>query len=39
MYGPSPYVSRLMTIFFSREKMAGSKFEEELANLKAIAEK
>ena len=39
MYGPQPYLARLMTIFFSMEKMVGSKFEEGLANLKAIAEK
>lgn len=39
MYGPSPFLSRLMTIFFSMEKMVGSKFEEGLATLKAIAEK
>lgn len=39
MYGPSPYVSKLMTIFFSMEKMVGSKYEEGLANLKSLAEK
>jgi uncharacterized protein YndB with AHSA1/START domain len=39
MYGPSPYISRLMTIFFSMDKMIGSKFEEGLANVKTIAEK
>lgn len=39
MYGPSPYISRLMTIFFSMDKMIGSKFEEGLASLKAIVEK
>lgn len=39
MYGPSPYMSKLMTIFFSMEKMVGEKYEEGLANLKAIAEK
>ncbi len=39
MYGPSPYVSKLMTIFFSMEKLVGSKYEEGLANLKALAEK
>lgn len=39
MYGPSPYISKLMTIFFSMEKMVGKKYEEGLANLKAIAEK
>lgn len=39
MYGPSPYISKLMTIFFSIEKMVGKKYEEGLTNLKAIAEK
>lgn len=39
MYGPSPYISKLMTIFFSMEQMVGKKYEEGLANLKAITEK
>jgi uncharacterized protein YndB with AHSA1/START domain len=39
MYGPSPYVSKLMGIFFSMDKMVGQKYEEGLANLRAIAEK
>mgnify|MGYP006323287413 FL=1 len=39
MYGPSPYLSKLMTIFFSMEKMVGGKYEEGLANIRAIAEK
>ena len=39
MQGPSPHISRLMTIFFSMDKMLGAKFSEGLANLKVIAEK
>jgi uncharacterized protein YndB with AHSA1/START domain len=39
MYGPSPFVSRLMGLFFSMDKMVGQKFEEGLTSLKAIAEK
>jgi uncharacterized protein YndB with AHSA1/START domain len=39
MFGPSPYLSKLMTIFFSMEKMVGSKYEEGLASLKTLAEK
>lgn len=39
MYGPSPYLSKLMGLFFSMEKMVGGKYEEGLASLKAIAEK
>lgn len=39
MFGPSPFISKLMSLVFSMDKMVGSKFEEGLANLKAIAEK
>ncbi len=39
MYGPSPYISKLMGLFFSMEKMVGQKYEEGLASLKAIAER
>jgi len=39
MYGPSPYISKLMGLFCSMDKMIGRKYEEGLANLKAIAEK
>lgn len=39
MYGPSPYISKLMTIFFSMEKMVGDRYEEGLDNLKTLAEK
>jgi uncharacterized protein YndB with AHSA1/START domain len=39
MFGPSPFISKLMSLVFSMDKMVGAKFEEGLANLKAIAEK
>lgn len=39
MYGPSPFMSKLMGLVFNMEKMVGGKFEEGLANLKALAEK
>jgi uncharacterized protein YndB with AHSA1/START domain len=39
MYGPSPYMSKVMGLFFSMEKMVGEKYEEGLASIKAIAEK
>lgn len=39
MFGPSPYISKLMGLVFSTEKMVGPKFEEGLATLKSIAEK
>ncbi|PKO34306.1 MAG: polyketide cyclase [Betaproteobacteria bacterium HGW-Betaproteobacteria-7] len=38
MFGPSPFISRLLGIFVSMDKMIGGHFEEGLSNLKAIAE-
>ena len=38
MSGAMPYVSKLMTIFYSMDKMVGGDFESGLTNLKAIAE-
>ena len=38
MYGPSPYLSKLMGLVFNMDRMIGGKFEEGLANLKALAE-
>jgi carbon monoxide dehydrogenase subunit G len=37
--GPSPYISKLLGIFCSMDKMIGEKFEESLAALKTAAEK
>ena len=39
MFGPMPYFSKLMTTFFSMDKMCGKDFEAGLAQLKAVAEK
>ncbi len=39
MYGPNPYVAKLMQVFFSMDKMVGKDFATGLANLKAQAEK
>ena len=39
MYGPSPFISKLIGLFCSMDKMVGQKFEEGQAGLKAIAEK
>lgn len=39
MYGPSPFISKVMGLFFSMDKMVGQKFEEGLAAIKFIAEK
>lgn len=38
MFGPMPYVSKLMTTFFSMDKMCGRDFEAGLAQLKTAAE-
>lgn len=38
MFGPSPYLAKLMGLFFSMDKMIGDKFEEGLGSLKALAE-
>jgi hypothetical protein len=39
MYGPSTYVSKLMSVFFDMDAMIGEKFATGLANLKAAAER
>lgn len=39
MRGPSPFVTKIMQVFFSMDKMVGTDFETGLANLKQISEK
>jgi uncharacterized protein YndB with AHSA1/START domain len=39
MFGPAPYMSKVMSLFFSMDSMVGTQFEEGLANLKQLAEK
>lgn len=39
MYGPATFISKLMGLFFSMDKMVGDDFEIGLANLKVIAER
>lgn len=39
MYGPSPFVSRIMQVFISMDDMIGRDFETGLAQMKAAAEK
>ena len=39
MRGPMPYISKLMSVFVSMDKMIGKDFETGLANMKAAAEK
>ena len=38
IYGPSPFISKLMSVFLNMDKMIGRDFEVGLANLKAVAE-
>ncbi len=39
MFGRSPFISKVMGLFFNMERMVGPKFEEGLASLKVLAEK
>jgi hypothetical protein len=39
MRGPTPFISKVMQVFFNMDKMIGNDFEVGLANLKAQAEK
>lgn len=39
IFGPSPYISKLMSLVFSMDKMIGGKFEDGLTALKSLAEK
>ena len=39
MYGPSPYIAKVMGTVFNLDKMIGNDFEAGLAALKAVAEK
>lgn len=39
MYGPQPYMMKIMGIFCDPDKMVGKDFEAGLVNLKALAEK
>ena len=39
MYGPNPYIAKVIHIFFSMDSMVGEQFETGLANLRTIAEK
>lgn len=39
MYGPSPYLSKVMALFFSMETMLGRDFESGLNRMKGIVEK
>jgi hypothetical protein len=39
MNGPSPYLTKVMSVFINMDRMIGTDFETGLANLKAVAEK
>lgn len=39
IYGPSPFMSKLVSVFLDMDRMIGTDFEAGLANLKAIAER
>lgn len=39
MFGPSNFMSKLMSLFFSMDKMVGGKFDEGLLSIKNIVEK
>lgn len=38
MHGPAPFLSKLIQVFISMDKMVGKDFEDGLGNLKALAE-
>jgi uncharacterized protein YndB with AHSA1/START domain len=38
MHGPTPFISKLVQVFVSMDKMVGRDFEDSLAGLKAVAE-
>jgi len=39
MYGPAPFMSKVMQVFMSMDNMIGKDFETGLANLKKLTEK
>lgn len=39
MFGPQPFIAKVMCLFFDMDKMVGGKYEEGLATLKSAAEK
>ena len=38
MYGPQPFMAKIMSVFCMMDRMVGPQFETGLANLKALAE-
>jgi len=39
MHGPTPFMGKIMHVFFNMDRMVGSDFEIGLANPKKLAEK
>jgi uncharacterized protein YndB with AHSA1/START domain len=39
MFGPSPFVTKVMGVFYSMDKMIGRDFERGLSTLKAVSER
>jgi hypothetical protein len=39
MYGPTPYMAKVMSLFMDCDNMVGPQFETGLANMKAVTEK
>jgi len=39
MYGPSPFIAKVMQTVINMDRMVGKDFEAGLQNLKAVAEK
>jgi len=39
IYGPSPIISKVMSLFINMDTMIGKDFEAGLQNLKTVAEK
>ena len=39
MHGPNTFMSKVMGLFFSMDKLVGPQFDEGLASLKLLAEK
>jgi len=39
VYGPSPFMMKIMHVFMDMDKMMGKDFEAGLANLKTVAER
>lgn len=39
IFGPMPFISKVMSVFMSFDKMVGNEFEKGLVKLKALAEK